>query len=69
MKFEDLSERDRNIYLIYSTLDGIHRNCDQLTSANYMHHKGEIKYAVCRLKTYLQKLGINNIDKIIEEEE
>ena len=58
---EELTDRELDMRIAHSNLDGIIANADRMTSGNFMHNRAAIKLMAQNVKSALLRLGIEDI--------
>ena len=57
----DLTDRELDICIVYSSLDDIINNCERMSSGNFMHNRAAIMLMAKNAKSALLRLGIDEI--------
>lgn len=60
-RLEDLTDRELDIRIVFSGLEGIENSAERMTSGNFMHNRANIKLTVHNIVNALHRLGIHDV--------
>ncbi len=57
----ELTDRELDICIVYSSLNDIISNCERISSGNFMHNRAAIILMAKNAKSALSRLGIEEV--------